>query len=65
MDVTCYSMRRSRECSVSRQYLCQAALVLAGLSILALNTVRNVLISNNNNNNNNNNTSLAPPRHQP
>ena len=64
MDVTCYSLRRSRECSVSRQYLCQAALVLAGLSILALNTVRNVLISNNNNNNNNN-TSLAPPRHQP
>ena len=58
-------MRRSRECSVSRQYLCQAALVLAGLSILALNTVRNVLISNNNYNNNNNNTSLAPPRHQP
>ena len=56
----CYSLRRSRECSVSRQYLCQAALVLAGLSILALNTVRNVLISNSNNNN----TSLAPARHQ-
>ena len=35
-------LQRSRDCSISRQYLCQACLILAGVSILTLNTVRNV-----------------------
>ena len=40
-------LQRSRDCSISRQYLCQACLVLAGVSILSLNSVRNVIITYN------------------
>ena len=40
-------LQRSRDCSISRQYLCQACLILAGVSILTLNTVRNVIIITN------------------
>jgi len=32
-------LHRSRECSISRQYLCQACLVFAAIGILALNSV--------------------------
>ena len=40
------SIQRSRECHISRQYLCQACLALAALSSLALNNLRQNLISN-------------------
>ena len=33
-------LRRSAECRVGRQYLCQASLLLCGLSILALTSVQ-------------------------
>ena len=40
------SIQRSRECHISRQYLCQACLALAALSSLALNNLRQNIITN-------------------
>ena len=40
------SIQRSRECHISRQYLCQACLTLAALSSLALNNLRHNTIIN-------------------
>ena len=40
------SLQRSRECHISRQYLCQACLSLAALSSLALNNLRQSSIIN-------------------
>lgn len=36
-------LHRSRECHVSRQYLCQACLALAALSCLAMDSVRQII----------------------
>lgn len=36
----CLVLQRSIECRIGRQYLCQASLVICGVSILALTSVK-------------------------
>ena len=41
----CLVLQRSLDCRIGRQYLCQASLLLCGLSILALTSVKVLLTS--------------------